>query len=178
MSFSPLKVSLLTGVVSSSYFFFGNLGAASFGIVPAIRDEGGVDLSVAQKVALQTWHYKVAKVHMGSSGAISTLSFALAAYLSHSRGMRTILLSAAALSLTLLTPWTLLLMQPINNELDELAHTRALKVSPGAERSPDHSLLEKRAMEKIDIWRKLHMGRIVLGAGVWIGGLAALSYVV
>lgn len=64
MNFSPLKLSLFTGVVSSSYFFFGNLGAANFGLVPAIRDEHGVDLSVAQKVALQSWHYDVAKVRM------------------------------------------------------------------------------------------------------------------
>lgn len=89
--------------------------------------------------------------------------------------MRTILLFTTALS-TLLTPWTLLLMQPINNELGELSDTQALKVAPGVERSSDQSLLEKRAMEKINTWRKLHVVRILIGAGVWIGGLMALSY--
>lgn len=115
------------------------------------------------------------QLHGIGSGAISTLSFALAAYLTRSRDMRIVLFSTAALS-TLLTPWTLLLMQPINNELGELTDTKALKVAPGAERLADHSLLEKRAMEKIDKWRKLHMVRIALGAGVWIGGLVSFSY--
>ncbi|KZP15068.1 hypothetical protein FIBSPDRAFT_867681 [Athelia psychrophila] len=175
MNFSPLKVSLFTGVVSSSYFFFGNLGASNFGIVPAIRDEDGVDLSVAQKVALQSWHYDVAKFHMGGSGAVTTLSFALAGYLSRSRCMRIIMFSTAALS-SLVIPWTLLIMQPVNKEIAELVDTQALEVAPGAERSPDQSLLEKRAMKKINTWRKLHMVRIVVGAGVWIGGLVSFSH--
>ena len=64
MHVSPLTASLFTAVFSSSYFFFGNLGASNFGIVPAIRDEGGADLAVSQKVALQSWHYNVAKVRI------------------------------------------------------------------------------------------------------------------
>lgn len=58
----PLKVSLVTGVVSSSYFIFGNFGAANFGVVPAIRDADGVDMSVALKVALWKWSYERSKV--------------------------------------------------------------------------------------------------------------------
>ncbi|KZP14788.1 hypothetical protein FIBSPDRAFT_867914 [Athelia psychrophila] len=65
-------------------------------------------------------------------------------------------------------------MQPVNKEITELVDTQALEAVPGAERSPDQSL-EKRAMKKIDTRRKLHMVRIVVGAGVWIGGLVSFS---
>jgi hypothetical protein len=42
-----LQLSILaTGVISSSYFFYGNIAAAHFGLMPAIQDPHGVGLSV------------------------------------------------------------------------------------------------------------------------------------
>lgn len=67
----PLKLSLVAGVVSSSYFLYGNLGAANIGIVPAIQDVHGVDLPIATKVALWKWFYgrgHVCKVICVSAG--------------------------------------------------------------------------------------------------------------
>ena len=59
----PLQFSALaTGVVSSSYFLYGNAAAAHFGIMTAITDPHGVDLPVATKVALWNWHYDRGKV--------------------------------------------------------------------------------------------------------------------
>jgi hypothetical protein len=57
---NPLLIT--TGVISSSYFICGNLGAAYFGIVPAIRDAHGADLTVATKVELWKWYFDRAKV--------------------------------------------------------------------------------------------------------------------
>ncbi|KAF7976804.1 hypothetical protein HWV62_5664 [Athelia sp. TMB] len=175
MHVSPLKASLVTAVFSSSYFFFGNLGASNFGIVPAIRDEEGADLTASQKVALQSWHYDNAKLHMGGSAALTGLSLSTAAYLSRSRCMRYIMLGAASLSV-IIVPFTLILMAPTNKEIAELAATDALVVPAGAERSADQSLLERRALGKIEKWRKLHAVRILLGAGAWVGTLVAFSY--
>lgn len=62
-AFPPLGASLFTDVFSSSYFF-GNLGASNFGIVPAIRNEDSADLAVLQKVVLQSWHYNIAKARI------------------------------------------------------------------------------------------------------------------
>lgn len=61
---NPLQLSLLTGVISSSYFICGNLGAAFFGIVPAIQDEGELEvkLPIETKVALWKFFYDRAKV--------------------------------------------------------------------------------------------------------------------
>jgi hypothetical protein len=56
------QLSILSGIVSSSYFFCGNLGAAFFGIIPAIQDTNGVKLSVAQKVDLWKFFYDRGKV--------------------------------------------------------------------------------------------------------------------
>jgi hypothetical protein len=55
----PAQLSLIAGVVSSSYFFFGNLGGAYFGVVPAIQN---LELPVDTKVALWKWSYDRAKV--------------------------------------------------------------------------------------------------------------------
>jgi hypothetical protein len=52
--------SLFTRVISS-YFIGANLGAANFGIVPAIQDAHGVELPVATKVALWKWFFDRAK---------------------------------------------------------------------------------------------------------------------
>jgi hypothetical protein len=57
----PLRISVLTGVLSSSYFFCGNLGASYWGIIPAIQDPTN-DLSVVEKVKLWKFYYDRAKV--------------------------------------------------------------------------------------------------------------------
>jgi hypothetical protein len=59
MASDPAQLPLIAGVVSSSYFFFGNLGGAYFGVVPAIQD---LELPVDTKVTLWKWSYDRAKV--------------------------------------------------------------------------------------------------------------------
>ena len=69
------QLSLLCGVISSSYFFYGNLGTAFLGILPAIESSpqdsddakshtGGVGnkFSVAQKAELWRWFYERGRV--------------------------------------------------------------------------------------------------------------------
>jgi hypothetical protein len=62
----PLSMSLMTGVLSSSYFICGNLAAAHFGIVPAIQDKANDNVPVSTKVQLWIWFYDCAKVACSS----------------------------------------------------------------------------------------------------------------
>ena len=57
----PLQLSLLSGLVSSSYFIFANLGAAKFGVVPIILADR-VKVPALAKVSLWQEHYDIAKV--------------------------------------------------------------------------------------------------------------------
>lgn len=89
--------------------------------------------------------------------------------------MQYIMLGTASLSFAVI-PWTVFTMLSTNNELGEMVDTHVLEVPSGAEPSPDQALLERRAMQKIDRWTKLHVVRMVLGTGAWIGGLLSFSY--
>jgi hypothetical protein len=64
---NSVHVALIAGVVSSSYFFFANLGGFSFGIVPAIKE---VNLPVGKKVALWRWSYDRGRVYIFTLGCI------------------------------------------------------------------------------------------------------------
>jgi hypothetical protein len=58
---SPGHLALVTGLVSSSYFTFGNIGAAYFGVMPATA-RGQTNLPVADRLALWDNFYGIAKV--------------------------------------------------------------------------------------------------------------------
>lgn len=74
----PLRLSLVAGVASSSYFIFGNLALANLGIIPAIQDHGahtyGADFTVADKVALWSWYTDKAKVCIDFTSLMYTLT--------------------------------------------------------------------------------------------------------
>jgi hypothetical protein len=59
----PLRLWILTGVASSSYFFCGNFSGLFHGIVPTTRDKKIEDYSVATRVELWKWFYDHAKVN-------------------------------------------------------------------------------------------------------------------
>lgn len=184
---NPLLIT--SGVISSSYFLAGNLGAAYFGIVPAIQDPHGVDLPVATKVELWKWYLDRAQVmaawffslprflinklqvHMPASIIVSTISFSAAAYLSSSPPLRNLLLCTTGLSFAFF-PFTAITMLPINNELIAMHNARSLHASTKMT-SHEHALLEKRATNQLMRWNELHRVRMVLGMVVWITGFAA-----
>ncbi|KIM79115.1 hypothetical protein PILCRDRAFT_823689 [Piloderma croceum F 1598] len=162
----PAQLPLIAGVVSSSYFYFGNLGGAYFGVVPAIQD---LELPVDTKVALWKWSYDRAMIHMGRSMMTSVVSFSTAALLTSSPSVRNLLLGAAAMSFAV-GPWTLIRMLPINNELADMHKGQALQ----ANKTTEITALDKRALNCLDEWRALHRVRVVFGLGAWITGLTAL----
>ena len=99
--------------------------------------------------------------------AISALSFATAAFFSRSH--RGLILSTAALSSVIL-PFTVFALLPVNNELERMHAQGSLKESSDKEPSP----VQKRAEEMLVKWGNLHRVREVLGFGAWVGGMAAL----
>lgn len=160
---------MFVGVVSSSYFICANIGAAHFGVVPAILDPNGVDLPVVTQVALWKWYFDRAKFHLVTAVAVSTFSFSTAAYLTTSSSFRELLLCGAAMAFSIV-PFTAVFMLPVNNELIEIFNL-GLPEGDSKDSSPR---TEERAIQAIDKWRNLHRVRLALGAGAWIVGLSAL----
>lgn len=58
---APGHLALLTGLVSSSYFTYANLGCAFFGIMPATA-RGKTTLPVVERLALWEYNYELGKV--------------------------------------------------------------------------------------------------------------------
>ncbi|KAF7967573.1 hypothetical protein HWV62_33777, partial [Athelia sp. TMB] len=161
-SVTPLNVALFSGLVSSSYFFFGGVGIASVGVMHGITDPAGAKPAVSQS------NYDVAKWHMGGAIAGTVISLSTAAFLAPSRALALPAAGAAFLA-SLVIPCTAL-MGPVNDAIDEVAQKRALGVM-----GPHRAVLEERALAHIYKRRRLHIGRIALGAGAWVGALIAFT---
>ncbi|KAJ6618240.1 hypothetical protein B0H10DRAFT_1252033 [Mycena sp. CBHHK59/15] len=162
---SPGHLALVTGLVSASYFTFGNLAAANFGVMPAIA-RGNTTLSVTQKVSLWKFFYDTAKKHMASSGLISAVAISIAAYHSPERSPRNLLITGAASAFVVL-PLTLLFLMPVNNELADMLKSAKLR--------PMNSIEETRALDLLDRWSRLHWIRIFFGAIAWSIALKQLA---
>ncbi|KAF7976802.1 hypothetical protein HWV62_5660 [Athelia sp. TMB] len=162
-SVTPLNVALFSGLVSSSYFFFGGVGIANVGIMHVIPDPAGAKLAVSQ-----SRDYDVAKWHMGGAIVGTIVSLSTAAFLAPSRALALPAAGAAFLAF-LVIPCTAL-MGPVNDAIDKLAQKRALGMM-----GPHRAVLEERALAQIYKRRRLHIGRIALGAGAWVGALIAFT---
>lgn len=112
---------------------------------------------------------------MATSTVVSAFSFGAAAFLSSSRCLRYILLFTAGMSF-LIPPFTIVAIAPVNNELFAMHDTHALEAESEEKPSPELAIRERRAIQLIEKWRKLHLVRIVLGAGAWVGGIIAFNY--
>jgi hypothetical protein len=58
---NPGHIALVTGLLTSSYFTFGNIGAAYFGVMP-VTERGKTTLPVIARLQLWKDFYDVAKV--------------------------------------------------------------------------------------------------------------------
>ncbi|KAJ6547193.1 hypothetical protein B0H19DRAFT_1164398 [Mycena capillaripes] len=65
---APGHIALVAGLVSSSYFTFGNIGLAFCGIMPATA-RGQTTLPVANRVTLWEFFYETGKVGCSLLGA-------------------------------------------------------------------------------------------------------------
>ncbi|KAJ7445827.1 hypothetical protein B0H11DRAFT_2249377 [Mycena galericulata] len=158
---NPGHLALVVGLASSSYFTFGNIGCAYFGVMPATARRQ-TSLPVVERLALwdhflRDWQGKL------TPSVVSAVSLSVAAYFTPA--LRNILAAGAAAAFTV-GPYTLLLMMPVNNALGAQLRSTKLKPMEPAE--------EARVLDQLDSWRAMHRVRIVLGVISWLSVTSAI----
>ncbi|KAJ7211297.1 hypothetical protein GGX14DRAFT_697380 [Mycena pura] len=160
---APGHIALVAGLVSSSYFTFGNIGLAFCGIMPAIA-RGQTTLPVADRVVLWEFFYEAGKLHMLGASVMSAVALSVSAYLSSAGPLRNVAAAGAVAAYTSIA-FTLLFLLPVNNDLIAMLKANAVK-SMGPK--------EEHALDQLDKWRALHRVRIVLGLISWLASATAL----
>ncbi|KAF8213869.1 hypothetical protein K438DRAFT_1802412 [Mycena galopus ATCC 62051] len=163
---SPGHIALVTGLVSSSYFTFGNLGTFYFGVMPA-TERGQSTLPVADRLALWSSYYAIAKVHMATSTVAAGAALSVAGYLTPAGPLRNILGAGAVAGFTVAI-YTVLFMLPLNNGLIAILRAHKSGVKPMDVKQEQHVL------DELDKWRALHRVRIVLGIISWLAAITGL----
>ncbi|KAJ7632292.1 hypothetical protein FB45DRAFT_1026475 [Roridomyces roridus] len=154
------SIAATVGLLSSSYFFFSNVGCAFFGVMPAMAR---VSVPTHTKLALWADYYNVAKVHMAAAANVTALSLTIAAYFTPHATLRTILGTGASAAATV-GIFTLFALMPVNNDL--LArHAKQMEIDAAGEAHIEAQLNQ---------WSALHRVRIVLGAISFLSATTAL----
>ncbi|KAJ6529172.1 hypothetical protein DFH09DRAFT_1094128 [Mycena vulgaris] len=161
---NPGQIALVTGLLSSSYFTFGNIGSAYFGVMP-LTAPGKTTLPVPARLALWGAFYEIAMVHMSASVVASALSLSVAAYMTPESPLRNLLVAGAAASYSI-PIYTILWILPVNNDL--LARLKASSVTPM------NAGEEQRVVALQDKWRVMHRLRMVFGSIAVFASVTAL----
>ncbi|KAJ7043321.1 hypothetical protein C8F04DRAFT_1251464 [Mycena alexandri] len=161
---SPGHIALVTGLVSTSYFAFGNIANAYVGVMAATA-RGQTNIPVVDRLALWNFAFHAGRRHLGGAGAVSTLALATSAYLTGPRPLRDVF-GIGAIAAFSIAAFTLLILMPVNNDL--IATLQAASVKPMEPKE------EKRVLDQLDKWRSLHRVRIVLGLVPWLASATAL----
>ncbi|KAJ7168066.1 hypothetical protein C8R43DRAFT_982978 [Mycena crocata] len=160
---SPGHLALVTGLVSSSYFAFANIGGAFFGVMPATA-RGNTALPTKDRLALWHFAYEIGKVHMAGSGITSAVALSYVAYVTPNP-LRKILIAGAAAAYASAV-FTFLFLMPINNDLIATLQSTSSKTMEPKQ--------EQRVLGQLDKWRALHRARIVLGIISWAASLTTV----
>ncbi|KAF8213868.1 hypothetical protein K438DRAFT_1927126 [Mycena galopus ATCC 62051] len=163
---APGNIALVTGLVSTSYFTFGNIGAAYFGVMPVI-ERGRSTLPVADRLALWDALYQTAKFHMATSTVMAGASLSVASYLTPAGPLRNILGAGAVAGFTVAI-FTVLFMLPLNDSLIAILRAHKSGVKPMDVKQEQHVL------DQLDKWRALHRVRIALGIISWLAATTGL----
>ncbi|KAJ7771836.1 hypothetical protein B0H16DRAFT_1514909 [Mycena metata] len=161
---SPGHIALLTGLVSTSYFAFGNIANAYTGVMPATA-RGQTTLPVVDRLALWNFAFHAGRKHLGGAGGVSTLALATSAYLAGPRPLRNVF-GIGAIAAFSVAAFTFIVLMPVNNDL--MATLQAASVKPMEPKE------ENRVLNQLDKWRSLHRVRIVLGLVAWLASVTAL----
>ncbi|KAJ7135820.1 hypothetical protein C8R44DRAFT_976602 [Mycena epipterygia] len=152
---SPGHLALVTGLVSSSYFTFANIGVAYFGVMPATA-RGNTTLPVKDRLTLWSYFYDIAKLHMGSAGFISAVALTVPAYLTPRPALRNVL---AAGALAAYSAFTIGVMLPVK------------RATAGQAMEPWE---EQQTLDQLDKWRAMNRIRIGLGVVSWLASTVAV----
>lgn len=162
----PFGLALLTGVTSSSFWIFGNIGIALDGALPAtITESERTKVGVSNASALKLWGfmYDRGKKQFGVASVLSGAMYLTAAVLRPD--LRPILFGASFTSF-LITPYTFVVLKPINNKITKIANDSSKPDAKG----PESGLVDKLLGD----WAKYHSVRMSIGAVAWTLGMAAL----
>ncbi|KAK7062028.1 ZZ-type zinc finger-containing protein 3 [Favolaschia claudopus] len=161
---SPGHIALVTGLISSSYFTLGNLGAAYFGVMPA-TERGNTNLPVADRLALWNHFYGIAALHMPTSSVLAGLSLAVCSYNAPAGPLRNILAVGAVSGITVLV-YTVMFMLALNNRLMGILRAHSVK--------PMDMKEQEFVLDGLDKWRSLHRTRMWIGAVTWVSAIVAV----
>lgn len=198
---SPLKIALLTGLASSSYTLFGNLGCTTLGILPWVLDRSS---SLTPRQRLEGWKrfFDAAsvrplscsipsadraneQVHMVGTSVLSSISFGTAAFLSHrSPSLASLtaiyptshLAMAASLAALTILPYTAVALLPTIARLQAIAQNGELAQDKGSEKESKAGDAAKgeEVMALIQTWNRRHLVRYTIFASTWALGVAAV----
>jgi hypothetical protein len=104
--------------------------------------------------------------HYMTTGFLSSVSFTTAAYLSPSRTLSKLMLFAGTTAIFPLA-WTIVMMLPINHQLEDMHASRSLR--------GESKIQQDKAMDLLAKWERLHLVRVFMSGTAWIAGLAAFS---
>ncbi|KAJ7273369.1 hypothetical protein C8J57DRAFT_1317658 [Mycena rebaudengoi] len=164
----PDKLALFVGLVSSSYFTFGNISTYYMGVMPAIKR---THFHIADRLAILTSTASVAALHMGGASALTCIAISLATYLSPEPALQKLLFAGAVVA-CLQMPITRFAVVPINNELHRLANSTRQNDAESAAGKEEAT----HALGQVDRWRALHRIRMTISIFPWlciVGALAA-----
>jgi len=162
----PFGLAILTGIASSSFFFFGSLVLVLDGVLPAIitepeRTKKGISDTSALK--MWEWVFHRAKKHFVAAAFLSSTSYLIAS--AFRPDLRPILLGATFFSFIGL-PYTVAVLKPINSEILKTASDASKHDGNG----PEQGLVDRLFRE----WVKYNSIRVSIAAIAWGLGTAAL----
>ncbi|KAL9129976.1 MAG: hypothetical protein Q9217_001734 [Psora testacea] len=159
----PAALPLVAGLATNSYFLYGNLGAWTTGVIPYVLSQG----SSFEVVKGSNWFIEKGKITFFTSSVLSALLFTTSAILAPPHSKTRNLTLIAALASALVLPYTGLLMLPTNNALAEIE-------AAGPSALEENKEEKKRTRELVGTWKRLHLGRIILGGVGWAAGVGGL----
>ncbi|KAF8218335.1 hypothetical protein K438DRAFT_1747516 [Mycena galopus ATCC 62051] len=163
---SPGHIALVTGLASTSYFTFGNLGACYFGVMPAMG-RGRTTLRLADRLALWDSFHGIAYVHMVASTVTAAVSLSVAGYLT-SVGSLCNILAAGAVAGFAVVIYSVRFMLPLNDGLIVILRANS---APGKLMDMKQ---EQHVLDQLDKWRALRRVRVGLGIISWLAATTGL----
>ncbi|TVY78503.1 hypothetical protein LSUE1_G005938 [Lachnellula suecica] len=162
---SPAIIPLGLGLLATSSMFFGNIGLSLCGPLPIISEQiGASGLTTSQRIRVWRLFFDRATTFIVGGVASNTILNLSVPFLTESQAVRNLALISAA-STALVLPYTVAFIANTNKALIQLDDRKVDVLSEGE---------QKRAVELIAKWDKLHRVRYIFYGSAWASGLAAV----
>ncbi|CAD6887183.1 unnamed protein product [Tilletia controversa] len=181
---TPFAVATGLGLASSSYFFFGNLGMVTCGVIKMttsakLRHE--LDINADRAVGLWACMYENGALQFAPTSIVSAVAFLVASHTSsgsarfatvaHQKLASRLLLSASVCSLAIV-PFTILVMLPNIKPLIA-ARDKVKARRSGKEGTVHEGEQADQIIKGIELWKLHNTGRMAIGFVTWVLGMTA-----